>query len=54
VTVVERIDEVETNVARNQIEAWRTAAVNFPGFFGFGQTVSFPTYYLTIKTTLTS
>ena len=54
VTVVERIHEVETNVARNQFEAWRTAAVIFFSFFALGQRNFLSPYYLTIKTVLTS
>jgi hypothetical protein len=50
VTVVERIDEVEADVARNQFKARRTPARDFRGLFRFSQKISLTrpvSYYLT-------
>jgi hypothetical protein len=50
VTVVERIDEVEADVARNQFKARRTPARDFRRLFRFSQKI-LPvrpiSYYLT-------
>ena len=54
VSVVERVHEVQADVARNQIEARRTSPCNFPSLFSLRQKISFLTHYLTIKTRLTS
>jgi hypothetical protein len=37
VAVVQRVDEVQAEVAGNQIEARRTPARDFRDFFGLGQ-----------------
>lgn len=54
VTVVERVHEVEADVAGNQIEARRSSPCNFPSFFGLRQEIFLSIHYLTIKTILTS
>jgi hypothetical protein len=40
ITIVERVDEVEADIARDQIEFRRQAARAFSGFRGLAQTVS--------------
>lgn len=54
VPIVERVYEVQADVARNQIKARRTAARNLFSFFEQGFLLSRRSYYLTIKTILTS
>jgi hypothetical protein len=55
--IVERVDEVEADVARNQFKARRAPPRGLVDFFRFGQDILrfWPNfYYLTIKTLLTS